>query len=325
MTLDVISRDAEPANILVLLPPIQMVEQALTERFRCAFEHHIHDMDAFLQENAHTVRALVVDGSRATDRYLLDALSSLGLIACVGTGYEAVDMDLARARGIIVTHGRGVNCEDVADLAIGLCLSAIRGIAKGDRMVRSGSWHGLGGFPRSLSMRELRFGIVGLGQIGSAVATRLAAFSSRIRWWGPSAKNGVDLPRAEGLLELARSSDVLIVTARADPGNIHLIGNEVLNALGPSGFLVNVGRGSLIDEPALREALRSGSIAGAAVDVFDEEPTQSANWSGLENVTMTPHIGGWTTRSMLDATSLLVDNIERFFNNTPFPALWFPP
>jgi phosphoglycerate dehydrogenase-like enzyme len=293
----------------------------ITRHLTCAFQADIENVEDFLGQNGPSIKALIVDGSRPIEPRIWDALPNLGLIACLGAGYEAIDMDAARTRGITVSRARTVNHEDVADLAIGLALSAVRGIGKGDRLIRRGGWRSAHSFPLTPSMRDLTFGIVGLGDIGSAIGKRISAFSDNVLWWGPRRKGGVAWPRAGTLLELARLSQVLFVAARAGSKNRHMIGRDILAALGPAGYLINISRGALIDEYALEESLRSGAIAGAALDVFDKEPPDSTKFQDLDNLTVTPHVGGWTQRSLSDATEMLIQNVKNFLDGKPVSSL----
>jgi lactate dehydrogenase-like 2-hydroxyacid dehydrogenase len=221
------------------------------------------------------VRSIVHAGEVVLTPEFLEGLPALGLIANVSVGYDGIDVAWCRGRGIEVTHARGLNAEDVADHAIGLLLAAWRNIPALDRTVHEGRWRQeerIGGQP-SLGGRTL--GVVGLGHIGAAVARRAEALRLNVQWWGPRDKDA-PWPRAESVLELARASDILVVACRAEPANRGLISAGVIEAVGPAGLIVNVSRGSMIDEPALRAALKDGKLWRAALDVFAEEPTPGA-------------------------------------------------
>lgn len=261
------------------------------------------------------IEAVVVAGEFPLDSGLIDRLPRLKHVACFTAGYDGIDPAWCRARGLEVTHAPGVNHEDVADHAIGLILAAHRRIAAGDADVRAGRWT-----PQSRtitrSLGGLRLGVVGLGAIGAAVARRAEAMRMTVGWWGPRPKETA-WPRAETLLDLAKASDVLVVACRADESNRGLISTEVLAALGPEDLLVNVSRGQVVDEQALIQALKSGRLGGAALDVFETEPTDAARWADVPNTVLTPHTGGATTQAVQGMLGLLLQNLDAVLNGRP--------
>ncbi|MFC0632381.1 2-hydroxyacid dehydrogenase [Brevundimonas balnearis] len=261
------------------------------------------------------IRALIVAGEHPLDKGLVERLPNLSLVACFTSGHEGIDVDWCRARGLAVSHAPGVNHEDVADHALGLILASRRSIFEGDRAVRGGDWRR---DARTItpSMKDAKLGIVGLGSIGRAVAQRAAAFRMDIRWWGPREKQA-DWPRMGSLVELARWADLLVVACKADESNRGLIDREVMTALGPEGLLVNVARGVLVDEDALIELLKSGTLGAAALDVFEEEPTPADRWAGVPNVVLTPHTGGATQAAVPAMLGLLLQNLAAHFAGRP--------
>jgi hydroxypyruvate reductase len=261
-------------------------------------------------------RALIWAGEFALSPAQLDAMPRLGLIACFTVGYDGVDVDRARARGIAVTHGGDANADDVADHAVGLILAHRRWIVEGDRQLRAGLWSPESK-TRTHSMGGARLGIIGMGNIGQAVARRAEIMRMHIDWWGPREKPSLPWPRAASLKALAESSDILLVTARADEGNRRMIDTDVMNALGPEGLLVNVARGQLVDEQALIRALRDGRLGGAALDVFEEEPTSASRWAGVPNCVLTPHIGGATHEAVDRMAQMLLANLAAHFAGEP--------
>ncbi len=261
-------------------------------------------------------RALVAGGARPLRPELL-ASPDLRCLAIIGTGYEGVDVAGLRRRGFQVSYTPAANHEDVADHAIGLLLAVVRKIAEGDRMIRAGRWIADRHPPPTRSLRTLTIGVVGMGAIGQAVAQRLQGFGCQIRWWGPRAKPDQPSPRAASLMELADQSDVLIVCHRADEQNKGLISRAVLQALGRRGVLINVARGSAVDEEALRALLRTTELAGAGLDVFNEEPTDPTLWAGLDTLVMTPHTAGGADASLRAMVAMVGDNLERFFSGRP--------
>ena len=261
------------------------------------------------------IRALVVAGEFPLDKALIEQLPKLQLIACFTSGYDGIDVEWCRARGLPVTHAPGVNHEDVADMALGLILSARRRIAEGDRSLRAGGWTPESR-PITPSLKGQKVGIVGLGAIGQAVARRAEAVRMQVQWWGPRDKPA-DWPRAGSLLDLARASDILVVACKADESNRGLISAEVLDALGPQGLLVNVARGQVVDETALISALRDGRLGQAALDVYEDEPTDPAKWVGVPNTVLTPHTGGATTEAVQGMLMLLMQNLTAAFAGEP--------
>ena len=266
-------------------------------------------------EAAHDIRALIVAGEAPLDKGLIERLPALDLIACFTSGYDGIDIDWCRQRGLPVTHAPGVNHEDVADHALGLILAARRQIVSGDRQVRSGGWTAE---TRSItpSLGGQKLGVVGLGAIGAAVARRAETFRMDVSWWGPRPK-AAEWPRADSLSALAEASDILVVACKADETNRGLISREVLQALGPDGLLVNVARGQLIDEDSLIDMLKSGALGQAALDVFMEEPTEPSRWADVPNLVLTPHTAGATTAGVQGMLMLLMQNLQAHFADQP--------
>jgi lactate dehydrogenase-like 2-hydroxyacid dehydrogenase len=260
------------------------------------------------------IEVLVTSGD-ALDTRLVESLPNLKLVACFTTGYPGIDLAYLRSRGIALTTAAGVNAHDVADHAIAILLAWWHGVVRADRLVREGRWRE-GLTPRP-SLRGKRAGIVGLGRIGLAIARRAEALDLTVKWWGPRPKSGVAYERAASLVALARDSDILFIASRAVPANAGQIDRDVLTALGAEGMLVNVSRGSLVAEPALREALEAKTIAGAALDVFADEPTDARNWLQFDNVVLTPHIAGYTRDGGAAMFAQLQENIRRYFAGEP--------
>ncbi len=266
-------------------------------------------------EADHAIQALIVAGEFELDKALIERLPNLKLIACFTSGYDRIDVAWCRARGLPVTHAPGVNHEDVADHAIGLILAARRQIAAGDRDLRAGRWTADSKL-MTPSLKGQRLGIVGLGRIGEAIAHRAEAFRMRVAWWSPRERHAA-WPRAESLIQLAKDSDILVVACRADDDNIGLISREVIAALGPQGLLVNVARGQIIDEDALIDALKSGGLGQAALDVFEREPVEPARWADVPNTVLTPHTAGATREAVQGMLMLLLENLQALFAGQP--------
>jgi hydroxypyruvate reductase len=264
-------------------------------------------------------RAVIADGSRPFDKSLHVAMPKLGLIACFNAGYDGIDIDWARERRIVVTHARDVNHEDVADFAVGQILNIYRKISAGSRWVHGGEWQS-GKRLMTRSIAGLRLGIVGLGSVGHALARRADALRMVTSWWAPRDKPGVPWPRASSLIELARASDVLVVAASADERNRGLISAGVLQALGPESAISNVARGSLVDEEAVIEALRRGTLGAAALDVYQDEPTSPERWADVPEAFLSPHIAGVTDLAVSRMAVLVRANLDAFFDGEPVPT-----
>lgn len=258
------------------------------------------------------IQAMIVAGEFPLDTALADRLPNLKHIACFTAGYDGIDPAWCKDKGLTLTHAPGVNHEDVADHAIGLVLAARRRIVDGDRTLRTGGWT-----PESRiitpSLRGVKLGVVGLGAIGEAVARRAEVMHMDVRWWGPRDRPA-NWPRAETLMDLARDCTVLVICCRADESNRGLISQEVIHALGADGLLVNVARGQLVDEDALIAALKSGKLGQAALDVYEDEPTDPARWEGVPNTVLTPHTAGATQEAVQGMLRLLLENLDAVLN-----------
>ena len=265
------------------------------------------------------VDVVIWAGEFVLERALVDAMPRLSLIACFTVGYDGIDLALAKARGIAVTHAGDANAQDVADHAIGLMIAHRRWIVGGDRHVRAGLWT-IEAKTRTASMGSARLGIVGMGAIGVAVAERAMAMRMAVSWWGPREKPALLWPRVDSLEALARESDILLVAARADESNRKMISAAIMDALGPDGLLVNVARGQLVDEDALIAALCAGRLGGAAIDVFDPEPTDPARWTDVPNVVLTPHTGGATHEAVAQMAQMLLANLTAHFAGAALPS-----
>ena len=265
-------------------------------------------------EVAKRIQVLATDGE-ALDSSMVNALPNLKLVACFSTGYAGIDLGQLRTRGVTLTTAAGVNAHDVADHAIALMLAWWHRIPAIDRAVRDGKWRAA--FQPRASLRGRRAGIAGLGRIGSQIARRAEALGLSVSWWGPREKSGCAYTRAANLSSLARESDILFVAMRATKANSGQIDSTVLRELGPQGLLVNVSRGFLVDQPALIQALESRSIAGAALDVFAQEPADGQTWRRFDNVVLSPHIAGYTQEAGSQLFGQLRENIRCHFAGRP--------
>lgn len=296
------------------LPPFYL------EPLRAAFTVHerLHETDpeAFARI-APGIRAITGGGESQVSQALMDRLPALEMISIMGVGYDRVDVQAARARGVPVTHTPDVLNDEVADLAIGLMLSVARRIPHADRYVRADRWAREGALPLARKVSGARLGIVGLGRIGKAIAQRAAAFGMRIAYTGRTRQADAPYEYFPSARELAAHADFLVVITPGGAATHHLIDRGVLQALGPRGFLVNVARGSVVDEQALVAALREGVIAGAALDVFEAEPEVPAELRALDNVVLTPHMASATHETRQAMADLALANLQAHFAGRP--------
>ena len=242
----------------------------------------------------------------------LDRLPSLGAVVNFGVGYDSTDVSEANRRGVIVSNTPDVLTDCVADTAVGLMIDVMRGLSAADRFVRHGEW--ASGRVPVLARRVTgaRVGILGLGRIGLAIAHRLEPFDATISYHNRREREDVAYAYAASPLELARGCDVLVLAAAGGVGSRHMVDADVLDALGPDGFLINVARGSVVDERALVIALEEGRIAGAGLDVFADEPQVPAALLGHDDVVLLPHVGSATLETRAAMTDLAIANVERF-------------
>jgi lactate dehydrogenase-like 2-hydroxyacid dehydrogenase len=246
----------------------------------------------------------------------MDRLPRLEIVACNGVGVDAIDLAYTRERGIVVTNTPDVLTEDVADLGVALLLAVFRRICEGDRYVRSGAWL-KGGMALARSVRGKRLGIVGMGRIGQAVARRAQAFGMEIAYFGPRPKPELPYQYVAPLVTLAENSDALILTLPGGPATRHLVNQPVIEGLGPEGVLVNIARGSVVDEEALVAALQDGRLGAAGLDVFASEPQVPAALLRMENVVLQPHVGSATVETRGAMGDLVVANLRAHFAGRP--------
>lgn len=303
-------------EILVLTPIYAPALAALEREFAVHKLWTADDPDAFIREIAARVRGMVTTGPAGFGSHHLEALPRLEIIACFGSGRAAMDLPAAKARGVIVTVTAQSIAQSVADLALGLIISVMRRICEGDRYVRAGKWpQALFGPGRELGGKTC--GIIGLGGIGKGVARRAEAFGMAVCYHGPRPKPDVAYPYYADLEAMARQTDCLVVACPETPATRNLVDARILDALGPEGFLINVARGAIVDEPALIAALREGRIAGAGLDVFRDEPHVPAELIALDNVVMVPHIGSTTQEVREQRTAVLLANLRAHFAGKP--------
>lgn len=283
----------------------------LAERFAVTYAPTRAECDAAIAAHGASFRAMLTIGVLGVSAQEIAAMPALELICCMGAGYEQVDVDAARARGIALANGQGTNDDCVADHAFGLVISAVRNFRMLDQRCREGVWRLA--IPQPPNVSGKRLGILGLGTIGQKIAKRAAGFDMPVGYHNRKPKDGVPHRYFDELRALAEWCDVLVCAAPGGPATKHIINAEVLDALGPKGFLVNIGRGSVVDTDALAAALRTGRIAGAGLDVYESEPKPPAQLIGFENLIITPHLAGWSPEATEASFRRFLDNAEGHF------------
>jgi len=299
-------------EIIVVGPMYPTAQARLEAEFTAHLLWQAENRDAFLGGLAERVRGIAVYALHGCTAPLIEALPRVEIIACMGIGVDRIDLACARARGIRVTNTPDVVTDDTADTALALILAVERRIAEGDRFVKNGDWNnGELRFGRSLSSRKL--GIVGLGRIGNAIARRAAAFGMDIAYQGPRAKPDMPYRYVADLVELAQWSEILVAACPGGEATRNLIDRDVIAALGPQGTLVNISRGSVVDEIALVAALQAGALGAAGLDVFAGEPHVPDALLAMDNVVLSPHIGTSTHDTRRAMGDLMVDNLHAHF------------
>ena len=275
--------------------------------------------EVFSAEKLSGIRAMITAGGTQLPGSVMDTLPSLKAIICYGTGYDGVDLAAARERNIAVGNSPGANAASVADLAVTLMLAATRRIIPADGFVRDGSWAAAKPSPllRALPGNPgRRIGVYGMGEIGRKIASRMAAFETEVGYFSRT-KHDLPYRYFESLNALAEWCNVLMIAVRAGADTHHVIDADILKKLGSDGYVVNIARGSVIDEAALAAALKDNVIAGAGLDVFEKEPHPPGPLTALPNVVLTPHIGGHTSDSHAAMQDCVIANLEAFFADRP--------
>lgn len=277
--------------------------------------------EVFSADELGGIRAVLTAGSTPFNAKAMDLLPKLGAIVCYGTGYDGVDLKAAAARDIAVGHSRGANAASVADIAMTLMLATTRRILVADQYVRSGDWAGSKPSPMmraQAGMPGRRIGVYGMGEIGRKIAARCAAFESEVGYFS---RSKYDLPYQyfPTLAALADWCSVLMIAVRAGAETQHVVNADILKRLGVDGYVVNISRGSVIDQTALVAALSDKTIAGAGLDVFEKEPHAPDALTALPNVVLAPHIGGHTLESHVAMQNCVLANLTAFFEGKPLP------
>ena len=299
-------------EILMLSPMMPLIVEGIDRNFTLHRAWEQPDSDRYIREIASTIRGLAPGSHAKIDAGIYDKLPNLEIVSNMGVGYDTIDAREAGRRGIVVTNTPDVLTEEVADLALGLLLATVRHLPQVDRHLREGKWL-KAPYPLTPTLRGRKVGILGLGRIGRAIARRLEGFGVEIGYHGRSRQ---DVPyRYEAtLIDLATWSNVLLCVAPGGQETSGMVGAEVLKALGPDGVLINVGRGSVVDEPALIEALNSKTILSAGLDVFADEPRVPAELITMDHVVLLPHVGSASVETRRAMGQLVVDNLVSWFS-----------
>ncbi|MDB5512029.1 MAG: dehydrogenase [Enterovirga sp.] len=270
------------------------------------------DLQAFMGEVGPGVRGVALGGHTRVDAAFLDRFPKLEIVSSFGVGYDYIDAGEAARRGVMVTNTPDVLTDEVADLTVGLLLATVRQLPQADRYLRAGKWLDKA-YPLTATLRGRKVGILGLGRIGKAVARRLEGFGVEIAYHGRTRQADVPYAYYPTLVGLAEAVDVLVSVAPGSAETNRIVNAEVFRALGPTGIFVNVGRGSVVDEPAMVEALRSKTILSAGLDVFTDEPRVPAELVGMDHVVLLPHVGSASVETRRAMGQLVVDNLLSWF------------
>ncbi|CAM6093602.1 unnamed protein product [Calypogeia fissa] len=273
--------------------------------------------EVFLAETGPSIRGIVTNGSSSVTRDLVSKLPNLEIVASLSVGVDKVDLHFCKQNGVVVTNTPGVLTDAVAETTMALMLTTMRKICAADRFVRDGGWRSQA-FPLTAKISGKRIGIVGLGRIGAAIARRAEAFDCRIGYWSRSEKKGPSSYKYFGsIVNLAKDSEVLIVACALTEETTKIINREVLDALGPNSYLVNVARGLVVDERELVQALVDGRLAGAGLDVFEGEPHVPEELLHMSNVVLLPHVGTGTWETIGAMADLVIANLLAHFSGKP--------
>jgi len=297
-------------DILQLVPLRPEVQKELAARYRL---HGKADFDKV----AGIVRGCVTNGHSGPPPDMIDRMPKLEVIASASVGYDGIPVEYARSKGIPVTNTPDVLNDDVADLAIGLMIMTARNLVTTDRYVRSGRWPKEGEYPLAKRASGKRVGILGMGRIGKEIGKRAEAMNNTVAYHSRRPVADVSWRHYPDLVELAKNSDFLIVIIPATPQTAKIVNKAVIEALGPTGILVNVARGAVVDEDALVEALVSGKLGGAGLDVFANEPQVPEVLFGMDNVVLQPHVGSATHETRRAMSQLVLDNLDAHFAGKP--------
>jgi lactate dehydrogenase-like 2-hydroxyacid dehydrogenase len=306
---------------ILMMGPMPPIERALEVDFRIHKLWDQADRASFFTQIGPRIRGMVsYSGAALADAAVLAALPNVGIITNMGVGYESIDVAVAKERGIVVTNAAGVNAIDVGENAFAMILALGRGIAAGDRYTRAGRWAREGRRKMTHRVSGRTIGILGLGNIGMEVAKRAAAFDMPVFYHNRHRRTDVSYSYCETVLDLAKAVDFLVVATPGGAETEHLVDAAALEALGPDGALINIARGTVVDEKAMIAMLADGRLGGAGLDVFEDEPNVPEALFALDNVVLQPHQGGATYEGVAGAVELVGYNMRAFFNGQPIKS-----
>jgi len=309
---------SEKIDLVIHGPSKPIVNTGFPDQFVLHHFEKTHDLDPLTPDIAAKVRGMAITYNTVRgDAKTLARFPKLEIVAAFGVGYDHVDANYAREHNIMVTNTPDVLTEEVADITMGLLICTLREFVKADRYLRSGLWT-TQQYPLSVgSLRDRKVGIVGMGRIGQAIARRIEACKVPVVYHSRNPAKGVSYKHYPDLIEMAKAVDTLIAIVPGGPGTARMINADVMKALGPRGVIMNVARGTVVDEQALIAALKSGTILAAGLDVFEKEPNVPDELKSMQNVVLLPHIGSASvvTRNAMD--QLVVDNLKAWFAGKP--------
>ncbi|MBD1543136.1 2-hydroxyacid dehydrogenase [Arthrobacter sp. IA7] len=301
--------------VLQVGPLMPTVQESITEEYGAVrLPDDPAGQEEFLRVHGRAFEVVVTSGKFGVGADLMSALPNLRAVINFGVGYDTTDVAQAAERGITVSNTPDVLNDCVADIAVALYLDVLRKVSTADRYVRRGDWLAKGNFPLATKASGRKVGILGLGRIGRVIARRLEGFDCDISYHSRNPLDDVAYPYAASPVELAAGCDVLIVAAAGGPGSAKLVGADVIHALGPEGYLINIARGSVVDEEALVAALLAGRLAGAGLDVFADEPKVPEDLLSLDNVVLLPHLGSGTHETRADMAVLTLANLRSYIS-----------
>ncbi|KAK8489153.1 hypothetical protein V6N11_049701 [Hibiscus sabdariffa] len=304
-------------GVLMTCPMLAYLEKQLESRFNLFKMWNLSSSKPdFFKNHSGSIKAVVGDTTVGADSNMIDSLPNLEIVASYSVGLDKIDLEKCKDKGIKVTNTPDVLTDDVADLGIGLALAVLRKICVCDHFVKSGNWiNGDLGLASKFSGKSV--GIVGLGRIGSAIAKRSEAFNCHISYHSRSEKPNTNYKYYSNIVDLAANCQILFVACALTEETRHIVNRKVIDALGPKGILVNIGRGACVDEPELVSALLEGRLGGAGVDVFENEPEVPEELFALENVVLVPHVGSDTEETSNAMADLVISNLEAHFKGEP--------
>lgn len=308
------AQSTQHVPVLIIGALLPSLQEAVERDFTATRYWQLDDPKAWLAANGASIKAIVTTGAWGASSEVIEQLPNLEAIFSFGVGYDSIAVDLARDRGIVVTNTPGVLDDCVADTAMALTLDVMRRYSEAERFVRAGQWL-KGKFPLATKIGGKKMGIVGLGNIGEAIAKRATAFDMDVHYHNRKAKPGVSYTYHEDLDKMIEACDVLVLAVPGGRSTDGLINAARLDLLGKKGFLVNIARGSVVDQPALIDALHEGRIAGAGLDVFDDEPNVPQALIELDNVVLLPHLASGTHETRQAMGDLVWANIQGWYHN----------